>query len=67
MASAAQRGDLHAQSTLLRCPELALPVSNDDYMALLDYADDIGVDDYFWQEGGACEESFIPAFDCTGV
>lgn len=67
VASAAQRGDLHAQSTLLRCPELALPVSNDDYMALLDYADDIGVDDYFWQEGGACEESFIPAFDCTGV
>jgi len=25
------------------------------------------VQDYFWQEGGAAEESFIHAFDFTGV
>lgn len=67
VTSAAERGDLRAQSTLKRCPELALPVPDDEYMELLDFADDIGVDDYFWQEGGACEESFIPPFDCTGV
>ncbi len=30
-------------------------------------ADELGVEDYFWQEGGAAEESFIPPFDLTGV
>ena len=30
-------------------------------------ADELGVEDYFWQEGGAAEESFIPAFDFAGV
>lgn len=67
VASAAARGDLQAKRTLMSCPELAEPVSNDEYMELLDFADEIGVEDYFWQEGGACEESFIPPFDCTGV
>lgn len=30
-------------------------------------ADSLGIEDYFWQEGGAAEESFIPAFDLEGV
>ena len=34
---------------------------------LLDYADSLGIEDYFWQQGGAAKESFIPAFDLTGV
>lgn len=42
-------------------------VSNEDYERVLDHADELGFGDYFWQEGGACEESFIPAFDGTGV
>lgn len=42
-------------------------VSVQDYERVLDYADSLGIGDYFWQEGGAATESFIPAFDGTGV
>ena len=28
---------------------------------------EVGVEDYFWQDGPAAEESFIPAFDGEGV
>lgn len=42
-------------------------VSSEDYEYVLDYADYLGIEDYFWQEGGADSESFIPAFDGTGV
>lgn len=48
-------------------PELGRKVADDEYEALLDYVDSLGVEDYFWQEGEAAEESFIPAFDGTGV
>ncbi|MGN0302060.1 MAG: radical SAM protein [Anaerotardibacter sp.] len=42
-------------------------VSEEEYNQVLDYADYLGFEDYFWQDGPACEESFIPAFDGTGV
>lgn len=42
-------------------------VSNEEYESVLDYADYLGIEDYFWQEGGAAMESFIPTFDGTGV
>ena len=42
-------------------------VSSEEYEAVLDYADELGIEDYFWQEGGADSESFIPVFDGTGV
>ncbi|MDO4290889.1 MAG: radical SAM protein [Eggerthellaceae bacterium] len=58
----ADAGDERAARVLERCPELARRVSEADYEALLDFADGLGVEDYFWQEGGACEESFIPEF-----
>ncbi len=64
LATAAQRGDAQAARVLRACPELAGRVEPDDYERLLDFADAIGVEDYYWQEGGACEESFIPAFSC---
>lgn len=48
-------------------PELDRPVPNDDYERLLDALDEMGMADYFWQEGGAAKESFVPAFDSTGV
>lgn len=48
-------------------PELNQTVPAEEYEALLDFADEIGVEDYFWQEGGADSESFIPPFDRTGV
>lgn len=67
VAEAARAGDERAQRVLDACPELACRVSDEDYERLLDFADGLGVQDYFWQEGGAAEESFIPPFDLTGV
>ena len=67
VAAAAERGEGLARATIARCPELARPVPTEDYEALLDFADALGVEDYFWQEGGAAEESFIPPFDLTGL
>ncbi len=67
LADAAAAGDERAAAALRRSPELALRVPDEDYERLLDYADALGVEDYFWQEGGAAEESFIPPFDLTGV
>jgi putative pyruvate formate lyase activating enzyme len=52
---------------LLHYPELAGRVSGATYEELLDFADSLGIKDYFWQEGGAAAESFIPPFDLTGV
>ena len=52
---------------MTRFPELAQCVSNEEYEELLDCADSLGIDDYFWQEGPAAVESFIPAWDNTGV
>jgi putative pyruvate formate lyase activating enzyme len=48
-------------------PELDAPVPASDYERLLDALDAMGMPDYFWQEGGAAKESFVPAFDSTGV
>ena len=48
-------------------PELNRPTSAEEYEALLDFADELGLEDYFWQEGDAALESFIPAWDGTGV
>lgn len=48
-------------------PELDGRVSDEDYDWLLDFMDDLGMSEYFWQQGGAAAESFIPAWDSTGV
>ena len=48
-------------------PALNERVPAEDYEALLDFADGLGIEDYFWQEGDAVGESFIPAFDGSGV
>ena len=47
--------------------ELARAVSEDEYEQVLDHADELGFTTMFWQEGGAVDESFTPAFDTTGV
>ena len=52
---------------LVRYPELGATVPRDDYEQLLDFADALGIEDYFWQDGPAAEESFIPAWDGSGV
>jgi putative pyruvate formate lyase activating enzyme len=50
-----------------RFPELNRPTIADEYEALLDFADDLGMEDYFWQEGDAALESFIPLWNGEGV
>lgn len=62
LATAAAGGDARAQAVLERHPELARRVADDEYEQVLCFADAIGVDDYFWQSGEACQESFIPEF-----
>lgn len=47
--------------------DLAHAVTRDEYETVLDHADDLGFTTMFWQEGGAVDESFTPAFDTTGV
>lgn len=48
-------------------PELARTVTPDEYDELVDYALDLGLENSYMQEGGAAEDSFIPAFDYEGV
>ena len=67
LASAAQAGNAQAKAALARFPHLAQRVDDETYERLLDYADQLGMDDYFWQEGPASLESFVPAWDATGV
>lgn len=56
------RGDLRAAAVLDAYPNLAETVDSNSYELLLDYADDLGVEDYYWQDGQTSLESFIPAF-----
>ncbi len=47
--------------------ELGRPLSTEEYETVLDHADDLGFDVMWWQQGGTVSESFIPAFDGTGI
>ena len=42
-------------------------VAAEEYEEVLDYADDLGLEDYFWQQGDAAKESFVPVFNGEGV
>lgn len=42
-------------------------VTKREYGRLLDFAQEIGITQGFYQEGETAKESFIPAFDCQGV
>lgn len=46
---------------------LSGPLDPDDYELVLDYADALGFEHMWWQQGGTVSESFVPAFDATGV
>ena len=48
-------------------PELNRKVTDEEYEEVVDYAIGLGVEQGFIQEGETAEESFIPAFDGTGV
>lgn len=62
LATAAKRGDGFAKRVLADHPNLARTVSGDEYEDVLDFADRLGIEDYFWQDGATCTESFIPDF-----
>jgi putative pyruvate formate lyase activating enzyme len=47
--------------------ELRATVTADEYDELINFALDLGITTSFMQEGGTVSESFIPAFDLTGV
>ena len=47
--------------------ELARGISDDEYESVLCHADDLGFENLWWQQGGTVDESFVPAFDGTGV
>ncbi len=42
-------------------------VSEEEYDLVVCHADEVGFENIWWQEGGTVGESFIPAFDATGV
>lgn len=48
-------------------PELNRRVTEAEYEALLAYADTLGIENGFIQDGETAEESFIPEFDGEGV
>ena len=51
------------QKVLEKYPSLARTLKDGEYEEVLDYADSLGIEDYFWQDGEACKESFIPDFN----
>lgn len=55
--------DKRIATKLKRFPELGMPLARDEYEEVLNFADEIGIEDYFWQESGADSESFIPDFE----
>ena len=48
-------------------PQLGHVLREEEYDALVDYMLGLGVENGFIQEGGTASESFIPAFDGTGL
>ena len=49
------------------CGELKKPLDREDYEEILEYCENIGIEQGFTQEEGCEKESFIPNFDLTGV
>ena len=47
--------------------DLSRGVTDEEYELVLCHADDLGFERIWWQEGGTVSESFVPAFDATGV
>lgn len=48
-------------------PELNRTISPETYAKILSFADQIGIENGFMQEGETAKESFIPAFDGEGL
>jgi putative pyruvate formate lyase activating enzyme len=63
LASDAKQGDTNAAKVLEAHPELARTVTDEEYEEVLDFADALGMQNYFWQSGETQNESFIPDFE----
>ena len=48
-------------------PELNRRITDEEYNRILDFADKIGIEQGFQQEGETATESFIPEFDNEGI
>ena len=48
-------------------PSLNRRVTNEEYERVLNFAERIGIERGFFQEGETAEESFIPPFDLEGI
>ncbi len=48
-------------------PELGRKLTKREYEKVIDYALDLGMEQAFIQEGNTAKESFIPAFDGSGI
>ena len=48
-------------------PELNRKVTEAEYDEVVNFAIDLGIENGFIQEGETADESFIPAFDFTGL
>ena len=62
LKTAADSGDEWSARVLRKHPELGRSVTDEEYEEVLDFADSLGIEEYFWQEGETCKESFIPNF-----
>lgn len=47
--------------------DLSQILAEEEYETVLDYADALGFERLWWQQGGTVSESFVPSFDATGV
>lgn len=61
-----------SQYTPMECvrdthPELYRKVTEEEYLSVVEYAKNLGVENAFIQDGNTAEESFIPPFDNTGI
>ena len=59
--------ELLFKATELQVQIAFTPIGDDEYEVVLDHADDLGFERMWWQQGGTVSESFVPAFDATGV
>lgn len=48
-------------------PELNRKITEEEYKRVLDFADKIGIENGYIQEGDTADESFIPPFQTTGL
>ena len=54
-------------SAMKNHPQLSRKITDEEYNEIIDFAVELGIENGFIQDGEAAEESFIPAFDNSGI